>query len=320
MEIDPEMYKLSRIDDAFHCQPFPGFEWWYFDAAFDNGYSMVTSWHIAGRLVETEPVPDPGGIAFAVYDPEGKRTATGAGFPASAVFASRETCDVKMGDNHLHGEFPNYEFHFRRGELGGDLFYENLTQGYRNPPDGITVLGQDPVRYMGHVIAQPRARVTGKLILAGKEIPINGEGYHDHNWGNVPLQDTLEWWYWGRIFIPNYTMVYAAVPGGGALMLFKGEKLLVSSPNLSAEPTNFEADALTGTKYPWKLSLKVDDPRVKGEIIHKLRKVVESPQQSQISASPLRYFRFLSDCDIKLVADGEKIKVFTEVIHELMTR
>ena len=241
-------------------------------------------------------------------------------FPTSAVFASRETCDVKMGDNHLHGEIPKYEIHFRSDDLGGDLFYENLTQGYRNPPDGIAVLGQEPVRYMGHVVAQPRAKVTGKLILAGKDIPINGEGYHDHNWGNVPLENTLEQWYWGRIFIPNYTMVYAAVPGGGVLHMFKGEKLLITSSDMTAEPADFATDAVTGVKYPQRLPLKVDDPKVKGEIIHRLRTVIESPQQPQLSTSPLRYFRFLSDCDIKLVADGEKIDVATSVIHEFMAR
>ena len=321
MEIDPEVYKPLKMDDAFHCQPSPGFEWWYFDAAFDNGYSFVTSWHIAGKAAEPEPdIPEPGRIAFAIYDPEGKRTATAVGFPVSAVSASRETCDVKMGDNHLHGQIPRYEIHFRDGDLGGDLVYENLTQGYRNPPDGAGVIVQDPLTTFGHVIAQPRARVTGKLILAGKEIPVKGEGYHDKNWGNSPLQNTLEWWYWGRIFIPGYTMVYGVTSSGSGLMLFKGEKLLVSSRELSAEPSDFEADTVSGAKYPRKLPIKVNDPRLKGAIIHTLRKVVESPQEPAISMSSIRYFRFLSDCDIKLVADGEKIEVTTQLLHEFLTQ
>ena len=322
MDIDPEVYKPLKIDDAFHCQPSPGFEWWYFDANFDNGYSFVTSWHIAGKAAEVEPeLPEPGFIAFAIYDPEGKRTATRVGYPVSAVSASRETCDVKMGDNHLHGQIPRYEIHFRDGDLGGDLVYENLTQGYRNPPDGAGVIVQDPLTTFGHVIAQPRARVTGKLILAGKEIPVKGEGYHDKNWGNSPLQNTLEWWYWGRIFIPGYTMVYAATAlGGGVLHMFKGKKLLVSSRELSAAPSDFETDAVSGVKYPQKLPLKVNDPKVKGEIIHRLKTVVESPQEPLIATSPLRYFRFLSDCDIKLVVDGKKVEVATQVLHEFMGR
>ena len=102
--------------------------------------------------------------------------------------------------------------------------------------------------------------------------------------------------------------------------MLKGDRLLVTSRDLFAEPNDFEADRVTGTKYPRTLLLKVDDSKVKGEIIHKLRKVVESPQEPQVPTSPLRYFRFLSDCDIKLVADGEKLEVVEQVIHEFMTR
>ena len=54
MSIDPELFRLNRVDDAFHGRPSPdAFEWWYLDAIFDNGYSMVTSWHIGAMEKET---------------------------------------------------------------------------------------------------------------------------------------------------------------------------------------------------------------------------------------------------------------------------
>jgi hypothetical protein len=74
MAIDPESYRLDRIDDAFHGQLSPhAFEWWYFDAIFDNGYSMANSWHI-GEMESANP--EPRRIKFAVYTPDGKKVDT----------------------------------------------------------------------------------------------------------------------------------------------------------------------------------------------------------------------------------------------------
>ncbi|MCK4243005.1 MAG: hypothetical protein KAX23_05605 [Dehalococcoidia bacterium] len=322
MAIDPKLYELDRIDDAFHGQPPPhGFEWWYFDAIFDNGYSMVTSWHI-GEM-ETANL-EYRLIVFSIYDPDGKKTDAGVEFPASAVFASTETCDVKMGDNHLHGEFPRHEIHFRSGDMGADLIFENLTQGIRPPPDGVMHFGREPDKYLGWAIAQPRARVAGKLILAGEEIPVNGVGYHDHNWGKVPLQELLEHWYWGRLFLPDHTVIYAVgrMPESlgyekmAMLIAIKGEKLLQWSSHINAEPSGLEVDELTGTKYPRKLVLKMDDSRINGEVILRLRKLIESPEPPRASEGH-GYFRFLSDCDVKLDVDGEKIEVEMPLVHEL---
>jgi len=324
MAIDPESYRLDRIDDAFHNQPSPdAFEWWYFDAIFDNGYSIVTSWHIGAMGRGTED-PRSGHIMFSIYDPDGKKTDTLADFPPSAVSASTETCDVKMGDNHLHGEFPRCEIHFRSGDLGGNLVFENLTQGIRTPPDGVMDLGRKPDDYLGWVIAQPRARVSGRLILAGKEIPVDGVGYHDHNWGNVPLQKLLDHWYWGRLFLPNHTVIYAVGQVSESLgyeemlklIAIKGQKLVEYSSDVYGEPSDFRVDELTGARYPRKLVLKMEGSRVKGDVTHRLRKLIENvpiPGAKEGSG----YFRFLSDCDVNLNVDEEKVKVETQVIHEL---
>ena len=322
MAIDPELYRLDRIDDAFHGQPSPdAFEWWYFDAIFDNGYSAATSWHI-GEMGTANP--EARFIMFSIYAPDGKKTGTLVNFPVSAAFASTETCDVKMSDNRLHGEFPRYEIHFRSGDIGGDLSFENLTQGYRSPPDGVTYLGREPDRYMAWTVAQPRARVTGKLILAGEVIPVNGVGYHDHNWGNVSLQELFDHWYWGRLFLPNHTLLYSVARLSESLgyekmamlIAFKGEKLLEQFSDIVAEPSDFELDELTGVKYPQKLVLKMDASRVKGEVFHRLRRKIDIIESSQ-AIKGHGFLRFLSDCDVKLDVDGEKIEAEMQVIHEL---
>ena len=50
--------------------------------------------------------------------------------------------------------------------------------------------------------------VGGKLILSGEELPVNGVGYHDHNWGNTDMSLSRAGWGWGRMYDPVFTFVY----------------------------------------------------------------------------------------------------------------
>jgi hypothetical protein len=216
---------------------------------------------------------------------------------------------------------------FLQGDIGCRLSFENLTQGFRNPPAGVTHFSEKPDRYIGWAIAQPRASVTGKLILNGKEIPVSGQGYHDHNWGNAPLPDMYTDWYWGRIFLSDYTFVYSVgetsdVVGKrptSAIVAFKGKKLVDLSDKIYADVYDLELDKYTGAKYPKKLVIRVESPVTKGEIVHRLQKLVESQLTPMATEGGGRgYLRFLSDCDVRLNVAGEKVEVSTPLIHEYM--
>ncbi|MBE9514023.1 MAG: hypothetical protein IMY83_03210 [Chloroflexi bacterium] len=319
--LDPEEYQPDRNDDAFHGLPSTDArEMWFFDAIFDNGYCMGIGFRMGVVLTETGATdPEYRSVAFGIFDPDGEKTETEVQFPVSEVSASTETCDVRMGDNYVHGEFPRYEIHFRSGDLGADLVFENLTQGYRNPPDGITALGE------GWVVAQPRARVTGTLILDGEEMPVSGEGYHDHTWGvSTPGEGIgiLASWNWGKLFLPNHTFVFNVIQlaekfggqSGGILMAFKGEELfqVLVSENIVVELSDFEVDELSGVEYSRKMVLKIDEPRIKGEVILRVRYLLEAS-----SREGMEFFRALSDCDVKLDVDGEEVEGETQAIHEI---
>jgi hypothetical protein len=320
---DPEEYQPNRIDDAFHGLSSPyAHELWYFSAVFDNGYSMVNRWRMGAVMSETgrEDV-EFRAVGLVVYDPDGKETSTEAQFPDSEVFASIETCDVRMGDNHLHGEFPRWEMHFRIGDVGGDFVFENLTQGFRQPPDGVGASGA------GWVIAQPRARVSGKLILDGEEIPVSGEGYHDHVWGvSTPEEGLgmLDHWNWGRLFLPDHTFIFNVAQlteklgslSGGVLIAFKGEELFQATMGIVAEPSDFELDEVSGLEYPRKLVLKIDDPMINGEVILTVRRLLDSLAPEGPEGY---YFYFQSDCEVRLDVDGEKVELDVQgQMHELM--
>ncbi len=332
--LDPADFYLDKADDAIHnTESRLTYEWWYFDATFDNNYSMASLWKLSSVEMHNRLTKERL-IDFSVYDPTGKKVMAKKPFDDSAISISTEKCDVKMGDNRVYGEAPVYEMHFLADGLGADLVFENLVQGYRTPPDGTAYFSMNPLIYMGWTIAQPRARVAGKLLLDGKEIKVNGIGYHDHNWGNTRLNELYDYWYWGRIFLPGHTFIYSVGQLGecmdhapiSVVMSFEGDKLVDMSQEIIGEPSDFVMDPETGIEYPQKLVLKINSEIVNGEITHNLKNLIESyplPEGYPLSDNETTTFghgavRFFSDCIVDLLVNGRNVKHNTSLIHEFM--
>jgi hypothetical protein len=43
--------------------------------------------------------------------------------------------------------------------------------------------------------------------IGGEERRAAGSGYHDHNWGDVPMQKLMHNWYWARASVGPYTVI-----------------------------------------------------------------------------------------------------------------
>jgi hypothetical protein len=77
-------------------------------------------------------------------------------------------------------------------------------------------LGDGTVRFDGQValawvVPMPRASVEGTVKVGDQTRTVRGLGYHDHNWGDLNLRDTMAYWYWGRVSSPDSTVIYADV-------------------------------------------------------------------------------------------------------------
>jgi len=310
----------SIVNDGARQSADMKYEWWYLDAAFDNGYSVATSWQMIEKPVLRL-------VQFAIYDPQGKKTDVVANFDPATVKTSKTSCDVTMGNNHLIESYPRWNVDFRQGGLGCSLIFESLIEGFQTPPDGRVYFSEQPPMWVGWVIAQPRAKVTGKLILNGEEIAVTGVGYHDHNWGNTFLHKMYKYWYWGRIFLPEHTFIYSVGQMTDALgakpcsvmHTYKGSDLLDVSTNIFADASDFTLDEYSGAKYPRKLVVHAEGPVVSGTISHHLQSVLEKHLTPGTKPGDGRvYFRFLSDCDIDLELAGEKLEVRTPLLHEYL--
>ena len=88
---------------------FGEYEWWYFDAKLEGGYSLVIVYY-------SQPVT----AATIGYAPCVSFSLTGNGYemleevsvPIKDCHFSKDGCDVKIGKNYIKGNLTNYTIHF----------------------------------------------------------------------------------------------------------------------------------------------------------------------------------------------------------------
>ncbi|EJU01401.1 hypothetical protein DACRYDRAFT_107953 [Dacryopinax primogenitus] len=64
------------------------------------------------------------------------------------------------------------------------------------------------IPHLGRANAIPDATAHVDLNINGKPFKFKGVGYHDSNFGDVPLDDVLGTWYWGHARVGPYSLVW----------------------------------------------------------------------------------------------------------------
>ncbi|KAH7154135.1 hypothetical protein DER46DRAFT_638147 [Fusarium sp. MPI-SDFR-AT-0072] len=60
-------------------------------------------------------------------------------------------------------------------------------------------------------VAVPGGQLTGEVTVNGTKTKVEGNAYHDHNWGNVPMEKILDNWLWGHADVGGLSIVSASV-------------------------------------------------------------------------------------------------------------
>jgi len=195
--------EITLRDDAFHGRgSLPFIEWWYFDAEFDNGYSLTVGVHIfkmfTRGIVSTR---------FTVYDHGSLLLKNYQKYTLADFSASSEVPSVFIaGDQLIYGSIDSmdhfvYNVTIRTSQGSVSLHFVGCTDGWKRQ--------QNTGDWWAVIL--PRATVTGTLTIQNTTMNVTGTGYHDHNWGVNPFLIMHFGWLWGTCRSSHYTVTWAQI-------------------------------------------------------------------------------------------------------------
>jgi hypothetical protein len=331
---DENIKVLQPKDNALHVDLSKkgNFEWWYFDARLEGGYTAVGFFRAAHeRSGKTA-------VEIAIYKPNGKRLRKLVFYKRSDMTVSREIPDIRIGRNYLKVDFTNkdlpvYEIYLDENPLGINLKFAAKVHGWM-PGNGRTEFGK---KYFAWCVPLPRAEVEGTIRFENKTLQVKGIGYHDHNFGDINMARYIEYWYWGRLYSENFTLCYAYIKCNKkmdnfpiqVLMLAKNEEIILSTGEYDLIQENFEYDKNAANEYPNKLTFKIPNEL---ETTLEVQEIIDSgnvleyfginPVIVFIVKYLLRlrpgYFRFHSNFDLKTTYKGASYQEKGDTLHEMV--
>jgi hypothetical protein len=181
-------------DDTFHGNiNLLDIEWWYFDAVFDNGYSVhigIRTYHIRrfGIVQSRINVYKDGEVAIEVMKTNLLRDCY---ILNDRPCIQIENKTVVNFDYNYYVKTGNWKYKITMtiDTHAVDLIFIGTSEGWKIETSETC-----------WTVPLPKAVVTGTITVNSKKIPVNGVGYHDHNWNYSPVtaMNNLGW-FWGRI-------------------------------------------------------------------------------------------------------------------------
>lgn len=333
---DAELTSVTPADHGLHAQTRGAFEHWYFDARLDSGHTLV------GFLTKRRPEQRKGcnpSVELIVYAPDGTKLRAHQSYPKAAASFATEDVDVRIGPNRCwvdrSGDLPVQHVRLQAGDLAFDLAFHNELPSWM-PGRGETYYGEKD--HFGWVVAAPRARVTGTLRIAGETIDAAGIGYADHNWGVGDMKRIIERWHWGRLYVEDYSLLFANVltqkrlnhHRSAPLMLAHNDRIVLSNGEMTITEGPMEFHAVANREFPrWlelevpgQVRLRLDVERIidAQDILDELpvvRSKLVKPIIHKLVGRP-GYFRFDSRFVLTVVQDGEEVVRRGSTLHEMV--
>lgn len=227
--LEPE---LALWEDGLRGDTGPGtFEWWYFDAHFDDGSTAVIIYLTKPLLQRTDPLTPT--VQLTITRPDGQKLHDFPVYPPGQFRAERDRCDVAIGPSWVRGDLRRYELHAEGKGLSADLVFSGYVPPWR-PGAGKFYYDEALTRYFGWLLPIPFGYVEGTVTYDGRTRQVSGTGYHDHNWGNIGLNEVMSHWYWGRAHVGDYSLIFVETVGTEAyahqkvpfFMLAKGNRII----------------------------------------------------------------------------------------------
>ncbi|KAH7234319.1 hypothetical protein B0J15DRAFT_571429, partial [Fusarium solani] len=231
------------------------YEWWYADGHLQDGWFVQVAFFYNSEGAATKA----GLIDFNIAKDGEKICDLHKRFELSAnLHVGKDKCDVQFEKSSFRSVdgLRKYHIHVEPDEMegfGADVTITATTPSYRPGTGRWDVDG----RHFSWFVAVPGGQLTGEIITNGTKTKVEGNAYHDHNWGNVPMENILDNWLWGRADVHGLTIVSASVRfrqdcGGREvplLFVVQGDEVLVNA-------VNEQLVCLEGVKRPHSVTRK----------------------------------------------------------------
>lgn len=315
------------------------FEWWYFDSIMDDGTSVVVHFETKQPNTILKEGPHPV-VIMTVTTPDGKIYTDCISCKDGDYSISEQGCDMRFGPHTLKGNLEKYFIHVEPVTgIGCDLELHNLRKSWR-PGSGHLKWG-DKNDMLTWLFVVPRGEISGTITYNGKTVSVQGEGYHDHQWGHgASTFFNVNHWLWGRQNYEDYTvlmfdLVSAKKWGNARFPIFcvqdkEGNVIFESSEMYSdfhCEILEETFDQEIGRNFPQKIRYTMgnDHVKIKYELTNKLvidRKDrykemggIAKAAMNLLKVAPA-YVRYKANGVLDMEIDGEKIHREEDMIYE----
>ncbi len=326
----------SIAADVWHPKPnAEAYEWWYFDALSEDGRDAVVIIFLDNFIFsprynkaaqglkskvqspksKVEEIQNPKSkiqnypaVVFTYYrDGKPKYRAINE-FSVEEFAASTDAPSCRIGENSFRLETAPYGSGYvlsvnaklrKNCHLKANFEWLSIESDFQ--PDKTISLADNAHSWN---LAVARADVSGRITVTGDAgktfdvIHFRGTGYHDHNFDNRWLPETVSDWQWGRAHFADATAVFYCYKEIGATeaatRIFIVQDGNLRETNAAYEEQNFARD-IFGIRYPKRLSFELEDNA-------RLR-----VKQTKIIDSSFFYLRFLSEMTLTL-RDGKPRK------------
>ena len=201
--IEPD--HVAPWEDGARTDGSPGtYEWWYFDAHLDDGAKLVVVFFTKNFTDIGKPLAPM--IRIDLDLPDGTSYNKIADFKPEEFSAAKDRCDVRIGGNTFSGNLHAYKIVATVDDIAVEVSLTGEVPAWR-PQTGHWYFGPHDEHEFDWLPAVPQGTVDSTYSVAGHKHTAAGVGYHDHNWGNAPMNSLINHWYWARGQAGPYTVV-----------------------------------------------------------------------------------------------------------------
>ena len=313
------------------------YEWWYFDAVLEDDSNVVVTFYIRNPFNPDVPL-----APFATLEwtkPDGtvinERVTAGAG----GFSAAEDSCDVRINDCSFVGDLSEYEIIFKNENIEASIQLVSNTKAWR-PETGYRLYGENEESFAAWLCAVPDGEVKVNIKTNEEDVSLSGSGYHDHNWGNSPIWEMQNNWYWGRAKTDSYVFIAFDVITAEeygfkefpCLMLAKdGEILIGEVEDVTFSKEDEFVDGKTGITIANKLIYNYDDGKRTFRVTFERENTIldtstvralSEDQKKEVAALgyKMNYYRFTGTATLEIF-DGETLlekETTDDAIWELM--